>query len=80
MEFIGLEIEIIKSTNHSLNGLKGVVVDETKNTLIIETNEGRKSLLKQQIHFGFTYDQKKYVIDGKMICFRPEERIKKIKT
>lgn len=80
IEFIGLEIEVINSKNHSLNGLKGVVVDETKNTLIIETDKGLKSLLKSQINFGFSYDQKKYIVDGTKICFRPEERIKKIKT
>lgn len=79
MEFIGLEIEVINSSNHSLNGLKGVVVDETKNTLVIETDEGTKSLLKSQIHFVFKINEKKYVVDGKTICFRSEERIKKIK-
>lgn len=80
IEFIGLKIEVMNSKNHSLNGLKGVVVDETKNTLIIETDNGLKSLLKSQIHFGFKINETKYIIDGKKICFRPEERIKKIKT
>ncbi|MFQ5887627.1 MAG: ribonuclease P protein subunit, partial [Candidatus Hydrothermarchaeales archaeon] len=30
-ELIGLETEVVDSTNHSLVGLKGTVVDETQN-------------------------------------------------
>lgn len=79
MEFIGLEIKIIDSENEILKNKKGKIVDETKNTFIIESDGVRKSLLKFQIKFQFTFKGTKYIIDGKKICFRPEERIKKIK-
>jgi ribonuclease P protein subunit POP4 len=79
MEFIGLKIKIIESKNISLKNLKGIIVDETKNTFLIITNNMKKTLLKSQIKFRFKTDEKDYIIDGKTICFRPEERIKKIK-
>ena len=40
--FIGKQIEITDSTNKSLIGCKGKVVDETKNLIIL--NDGKKIL------------------------------------
>jgi len=45
-ELIGLEVEIAESTNKSQAGLKGVVTDETRQTLTIDTGNGEKSLAK----------------------------------
>ena len=36
-ELIGLELEVIDSSNKSLIGISGIVIDETKKTLKIET-------------------------------------------
>lgn len=79
MEFIGLKIKIIDSENISLKNKTGTIVDETKNTFVILCDKERKTLLKSQIKFEFTFKGITYIIDGKKICFRPEERIKKIK-
>ena len=38
-ELIGLEAEVAGSTNKFSIGISGLVVDETKNTLSIETEE-----------------------------------------
>jgi len=48
-ELIGQRVEIINAKNSSLIGIKGNVIDETKNTIILETDEGTKTLLKQAI-------------------------------
>lgn len=48
-ELIGQRVEIINATNSSLIGIQGNVIDETKNTIILETDEGTKTLLKQAI-------------------------------
>jgi ribonuclease P protein subunit POP4 len=79
MEFIGFDIEIVDSKNSSLIGKKGKIIDETKNTFVIQDNDKKVSLLKNQIQFTIKIDNKKLLIDGKLICFRSEERIKKIK-
>jgi len=71
-ELIGSTIEIIGSKNKTLVGLKGIVVDETKNMIIIN-NKGTKKILKS--HITFKVDGK--IIEGKQIQKRPEDRIKK---
>ena len=46
-ELIGLKVKVTISTNKKQEGLEGIVVDETRNTLIIETSSGEKSLAKK---------------------------------
>jgi len=48
---IGKVIEITSSNNKNLVGLKGEVIDETKNTIKIETENKIKTLIKKQIEF-----------------------------
>ena len=47
-ELIGLTIEITNSKNKSLMGLKGKIIDETKNMLTIEKNNIIKRIIKNQ--------------------------------
>ena len=72
LEIIGREITIVDSTNKSHIGLRGKVVDETKNTIKIEQQGKIKTLLKNNIKFKMD----KIVIDGKSIMKRSEDRIK----
>ncbi|MDP4012766.1 MAG: ribonuclease P protein subunit [Candidatus Nanoarchaeia archaeon] len=74
---IGRNIEIVEAKNKSLVGLKGKVVDETKNTLIIETKDREKSVLKEQVKLLINFKKEKIKADGKIFVGRPEERIKK---
>ncbi len=46
---IGSYIRIIKTKNPSLLRFEGKVIDETKSTLIVESREKVKRLLKNQI-------------------------------
>lgn len=78
--FIGYQIEIIRSTIENLNGKKGIVVDETKNLIIIE-DENKKELKipKNSSIFKFFLEKgETAIIDGEKICFRPHERPKKV--
>ena len=72
-ELIGKNITIVESANKSLIGIKGIVVDETKNTLSIETNGEIKKIVKDQCVF----DIEGKIINGKDITKSPEERIKR---
>jgi ribonuclease P protein subunit POP4 len=78
--FIDLEVEITNSSQHELVGLKGRVVDETKNLLIIQKADGKNvKIPKVSSIFVFTLDDgSKLEILGKKIAFRPEERPKKV--
>ncbi len=48
-ELIGLNIEVIKSNNKANIGIKGKIIDETKNMIIIKNEKGIKKLIKKQI-------------------------------
>lgn len=78
--FIGLEVEIANSSQHDLVGMKGKIVDETKNLLVIEKPDGKEvKIPKVSSLFVFTLDDgSKFEIWGKKISFRPEERPKKV--
>ncbi len=68
-ELIGKIAEVIDSKNKVNIGIKGVVEDETKNTIKI----GGKILLKNIVSLS-VFNQ---TIHGNVINKRPEERIKK---
>lgn len=73
-DFIGKIIKIQDSDCKSQAGIQGKIIDETKNTLIIETQTGIKKVVKTQIKF--TLNDQDYIINGKEISKRPEERLK----
>jgi ribonuclease P protein subunit POP4 len=77
-ELIGLEVEVHDAGNKSLIGIKGKVVDETKNMLEIQTKHGTKSIIKDQAILDFIIEGKKVRVDGKILTKRPEERTKKV--
>lgn len=76
-EFIGHEIEIVSAPQSSLVGTKGVVVDETKNMLVLHVEGKDMKIPKKNLVFKILPDN--VVIEGNRIMFRPEDRIKKIK-
>ena len=78
-EMIGLKVRMQDSTDNSQKGLHGKVIDETYNTLKIETRDGKeKTVIKENCIFVFTLPDKTRVqVDGKLLVSRPEDRIKK---
>jgi ribonuclease P protein subunit POP4 len=80
-ELIGLTVEIYNSTHKDLIGLKGRIIDETRNTLRIELDNSDEKIIPKSIAiFHFTLpNNEKVEIDGKIIVSRPEDRIKKRK-
>ncbi len=77
-ELIGLEVKIKDSTDPTLKGIKGRVVDETYNMLVIETSKKEIKVPKRNCIFVFTLPSKlKVQVDGKLLVGRPEDRIKK---
>jgi ribonuclease P protein subunit POP4 len=78
-EFIGLEVEVIKSTHLGYVGIKGKIIDETKNTFVILQGKKRKRIPKAVCVFLLLLPNgRKVEVNGKLIAYRPEERIKKI--
>lgn len=78
-ELIGVEVEIVDAENKSLIGLKGPIVDETKNTLTLEIGKETKKIVKSQVKLKMKMDDKTFQIDGKILVGRPEDRLKKLR-
>jgi len=71
-ELIGLEVKVVDSTDESLVGINGEVLDETQSLLRIED----KKVEKKTCIFEFRLpDGKKVKINGKLIAKRPEDRV-----
>ena len=76
-ELIGLKVSIIQSSHAGYIGIRGRVVNETKNTLLITDGVERKCVPKESNVFRFTMpDNSIAEIEGHMILSRPVERIK----
>ncbi len=77
-ELVGLFVKVASSTHEGFTGIEGKVVDETKNTISIETNKREKIVPKNVATFHFYLPDGNVVeIEGKIIIARPEDRIKK---
>ena len=74
LNFIGKQVEVVQATNTSLIGLQGVVVDETRNALYIQTKDEAKCVMKR----GATYTIGNTIVEGYSIMGRVEERMKKV--
>ncbi len=68
---IGSHIEVVESENKDLVGLKGEVIDETKNMIVVE-NKGTKKIIKSQVVIKI--DGK--IVDGKSMVGHLKDRIK----
>lgn len=73
-EFIGAEVEVMDSKNKSLVGIKGKIIDETKNMFVLESG---KKLVKSQCIFKMKTKNSTIRINGEILASRPEDRIKK---
>ena len=77
-EIIGLEAEVIRSTNPSLEGIKGIIIDETKYTIVLKTARGWKRVLKHLVVLRMVLPGgKRVIIEGKYLVGRPEDRLKR---
>ncbi|MEM3126915.1 MAG: ribonuclease P protein subunit [Candidatus Woesearchaeota archaeon] len=72
-ELIGKQITITDAKNKSLVGITGNIIDETRETLVIETKKGKKRVQKK----GAIYAIGGKTISGEKIIGRSEERMKK---
>lgn len=74
-ELIGKKVVITKSTNPSLTGLSGTIVDETKALLVISDDKGKiYRVLKNTITIKL--EGESHLLSGVTLSRRSEERIK----
>ncbi len=73
---IGIRATVVNSNDRSLVGKSGKVLDETMNTLKLETKDGDITIQKSIVTLKLGY-KLPILVDGKELLQRPEERIKK---
>ncbi|MDD2438952.1 MAG: ribonuclease P protein component 1 [Methanosarcinaceae archaeon] len=89
-ELIGLFVKVVASTNPSLIGIQGSVINETKNMLLVENSQTRELMIpKAGTEFLFRIPAKlsengrrsdTFVkVQGNLLLSQPENRIKSIK-
>lgn len=77
-ELIGLKAKVVKSTNHDVTGIKGRIVDETRNTLVIRQGDDDKTVVKDIAVFQLTLRDGSVVeVEGNALLGTPENRVKK---
>jgi len=90
-EWIGRFVKVDSSCDPTLNGLSGKIIDETRNTVIIETDSSNKSgsikiVPKAGTVFVFELERISQTgrnisvkIDGNITLSQPQNRIKNLK-
>jgi ribonuclease P protein subunit POP4 len=71
---LGKQVEVIQSSNRYEVGIKGLVIEDTKNTIKVRAENGVKILIKNSIILMIN-DKK---IDGNLLIGKEEERIKRM--
>ncbi len=80
-ELIGLNIIVLSHSDRGLIGRRGVIIDESANTLkILDENVREITIPKLYGIFRIILPGNSYIdVDGSTIVGRPEDRLKKIK-
>lgn len=73
MPWIGRNLSVFKSTDLSLVGRTGIIVDETKNTISLLENQNKVTFAKAAIEFQL--DDSDSVINGADYLVRSENRV-----
>ncbi len=66
---IGSKMEVVDAKNKNLLGINGRIIDETKNTITVETRDGVRKLIKCEVIFKLGSK----VLRGEHMVRRPEE-------
>ncbi|MDI9644960.1 MAG: ribonuclease P protein subunit [Candidatus Verstraetearchaeota archaeon] len=80
-DLIGLRVNVLSSTDSTLVGVSGTVIDETANMLVVSQDgkSARKMIPKRISRFSFLLpEQEQVFVEGADISFSPEERLKRL--
>lgn len=74
-EIIGLKCEA--NFKGRTTKIAGWIIDETRNTFVMKTDNGKKTLIKEKYDFIFKLPGKSVKVNGTALIGRPQDRIKK---
>ena len=73
LPWLSRKLDVTDSTDPTLIGISGVVMDETKRTIIVQKSNNEITMAKDTIRFTIEEEE----INGSTVGQRPEERIGK---
>lgn len=76
-ELIGRQVKIYRCKDPKWVNISGKIIDETKNTFLLEIGNEKKRIAKEIAIFEIEYQGKKTKIEGSRLMYKPEDRIKK---
>ncbi len=74
-ELIGLECEAHSKKRDTV--ITGKIIDETRNTLLMATKTGKKTVVKNEYNFVFRLPENSVKVNGTALIGRSKERVKK---
>ncbi len=79
-EFIGMTAEVLSTPDPSQLGMTGVIVDETRNTMTLRSDESTYHTLAKGNGMKLRVQREAFdaVLDTNRIIFRPEDRVKRL--
>ncbi len=75
-ELIGLKARVVRASDRNKVGVRGRIVDETRNVLVIEQGGAEKRIPKNEAVFAMEIGRETREVDGKGLVARPEDRVK----
>lgn len=76
-ELIGLSARILKARDPSHMDMAGRIIDETKNTIVLDSSGTERRVPKKGTVLKIDIQGRSVNIDLSVLSFRPEDRIKK---
>ena len=76
-ELIGKTVQVTRCTDPTLREKKGIIIDETKQMLLVLSQGKQMWIAKDIAYFRFPGQNQKHELNGSTIRFRPEDRVKK---
>ncbi len=74
-ELIGLQVEIVESTNKQMVGFTGIIIDETKSMFTLSSKNGIKKIPKEISFWKFVVGNKTATLKGTELRKRSYERV-----
>ena len=74
-EFLGRKVCVEKHSDGSIAGVVGVIIDETRETVLLSSSDGNKRVAKNGAMFKF----ENTLLNGNLLKYRPQDRIRKVK-
>lgn len=75
-EFVGHGVTVTGARNPLYLGLKGSVIDETKNMIVIRTEAGDRMVPKRGNRFNIEFAPESAEVEGNIILYTVEDRIR----